>query len=202
MKHSCVLLILALFGIVSTSNAQSRRTAAADDAPATRYFQLTLDLNFAASSEQQPTTQTISTEVAVRDGRPGHCKARMVSQMPTGTVSQTKYIELGTKLDCDDVHMEGDSVALVFSLETSRVTKMIKTKNADGTEIDEPVITQRTVQLNVKLPLDQKKVVFDSSTHPLKSLKPLEGSGTAKENECLLTGRGTAPVDRNDGQRA
>ena len=48
---------------------------------------------------------------------------------------------------------------------------MIRTKSSDGVEMDEPLINQRAVQLTVKLPLDQAKVVFDSSSKLLPDEK-------------------------------
>jgi len=178
MKTTCMaVLCLVLLGAPSAGIAQSKRSVPVTGAPASRYFQLTLNLKFGQVADQQPTTQTITTEVAVRDGRPGSCKARMISQVPMGAGSRTKYLDLGTKLDCNDVHIEGDGIALQFALETSRVSEMVKTKTSDGAEIDEPLITQRTVQLTVKLPLDQTKVVFNSSSHPLDPLKAKSLSG-------------------------
>jgi len=142
-----------------------------------RYFQLAINLKFGASGEQQATTQTITTEVAVRGTIPGSCKARMVSQYPTGSGTATKYIELGTKFDANDIHIEGEDVALHFILATSRPVKMIKYTRSDGVEIEEPIITEQTIELAVKLPLGQAKVVFDdSSFKPLAPLKPLQGA--------------------------
>lgn len=168
-----VVLGFLLLGAPVTGIAQSKKSgpATVSAESESRYFQITLNLQFGQVADQQPTTQTITTEVAVRDGRPGSCKARMISQVPVGAGSKTKYLELGTKLDCNDVHIEGDGIALQFTLETSRIAAMVKTRTSDGTEIDEPLITQRTVQLTVKLPLNQTKVVFDSSSHPLEPLK-------------------------------
>jgi hypothetical protein len=168
-------LCFVLLGTTMAGGAQSKRSSPATIASVSgsRYFQLTLNLKFGSGEDQQPSTQTITTEVAVRGGKPGSCKARMISQVPTGSGSTTKYLELGTKLDCNNVHIEGDGIALEFALETSRVTEMIKTKGGDGVEIDEPLIAQRTVQLMVKLPLDQAKVVFDSSSKPTAPLKSL-----------------------------
>jgi hypothetical protein len=58
---------------------------------------------------------------------------------------------------------------------------MHKTRTNAGVVIDEPMLDELTVQLTVKLPLDQTKVVFDSRsklTPPLKSLPPSVTSGT------------------------
>jgi hypothetical protein len=168
------ILVLCLFltGAAPLGIAQQGKSASAPVA-ASRYFQITLNLKFAQTADQPPATETITTEVAVRDEKPGSCKARMISQVPIGTGSATKYIELGTKLDCNDVHVEGDGLALQFTLETSGFIGMAKTRGADGAIFDEPMIAQRSVQLSVKLPLDQPKVVFDSSAHPTTPLKPL-----------------------------
>ena len=197
MKTTCMaVLCFVLFGAPSTGIAQSKGSgpATVSAASASRYFQLTLNLKFGPFADQPPTTQTITTEVAVRDGRPGSCKARMISQVPTGAGSKTKYLELGTKLDCNDVHIEGDGLALQFALETSRVAEIVKTKINDGTEIDEPLITQRTVQLTVKLPLDQTKVVFNSSSHPLAPLK----AKSLSEDEPTSTANKISSSPRQD----
>src|SRR5271170_4323038 len=172
----CLILIVATAaGIAQPGRPGS--TAAASS----RYFQITLNLKFAQAADRQPATETITTQVAVRDGKPGSCKARMLSQVPTGTGGAMKYIELGTKLDCNDVRVEGDGIALEFALETSGYMGTAKTKGSDGVVFDEPLITQRSVQLSVKLPLDQSKVVFDSSAHSTTPLEPpaLTGNGSA-----------------------
>jgi hypothetical protein len=166
--HTTALCLAALLVAPTAVSAQSKRSGAAP----TRYFQLTVNLKSGAVADQQSSTQTITTGVAIRSDRPGSCKARMMFQAPTGAGAGTKYVELGTKFDCNDVHIEGDGIALEFALETSRVVQMIKTKRSDGVEIDEPLIGERAVQLAVKLPLDQAKVVFDSSSKlspPLKT---------------------------------
>jgi hypothetical protein len=155
-----ITLCLILIGATAAGIAQPGRSGSTA-APSSRYFQITLNLKFAQAADQQPATETITTQVAVRDGKPGSCKARMLSQVPTGTGGAMKYIELGTKLDCNDVRVEGDGIALEFALETSGY------------------ITQRSVELSVKLPLDQPKVVFDSSAHPLKPLSPPAPLGDA-----------------------
>lgn len=163
-------ICIVLSGIPSTAMSQRKGDSSLSLSPsATRYFQLTLNLKFGEAGAQPPTEQTITTEVAVRDGRPGSCKARMISQVPTLAGEKLKYVELGTKLDCNDVHIEGNGIALQFTLDTSRIAEMIKTKTSAGEELDEPLITQRTVQLMVQLPLNQTKVVFDSTSHPLTS---------------------------------
>jgi hypothetical protein len=171
-----IVLYLFLLGTAPLGIAQQGKSASAPVA-ASRYFQLTLNLKFAQTADQQPATETITTEVAVRDGKPGSCKARMISQVPIGTGSASKYIELGTKLDCNDVHVEGEALALQFTLETSGYIGMARTRGSDGVIFDEPMIAQRNVQLSVKLPLDQPKVVFDSSTHPATPLKPPASPG-------------------------
>jgi hypothetical protein len=166
-----IALFLVLVGAATAGIAQPEKSSSAA-AVASRYFQVTLNLKFVQAADQQPATETITTEVAVRDGKPGSCKARMLSQVPTGTGRATKYIELGTKLDCNDVRIEGDGIALEFALETSGYMGTARTKGSDGVVFDEPMITQRSVQLSVKLPLDRPKVVFDASAHPLTPLKP------------------------------
>jgi hypothetical protein len=173
-----IALFLVLVGAAAAGIAQPGKSGSAATA-ASRYFQITLNLKFVQAADQQPATETITTEVAVRDGKPGSCKARMLSQVPTGTGGATKYIELGTKLDCNDIRVEGDGIALEFALEASGYMGTAKTKGSDGVVFDEPMITQRSVQLSVKLPLDRSKVVFDSSAHPLTPLNPPAPSADA-----------------------
>lgn len=166
--YLCVVcLLLSVMPPTAMSQLKGSNLLPPSAASATRHFQLALNLRFGQVGAQPATAQTITTEVAVRDGRPGSCKARMISQVPMGAGQKLKYLELGTKLDCNDIHIEGDGIALQFTLETSRIAEMIKTKTSSGEELDEPLITQRTVQLRVHLPLGQTKVVFDSSSHPL-----------------------------------
>lgn len=169
----------AILLMYTSGFAQTKANHTGVAASETRYFQLTLNLRFGAIGEQQATVQTITTEVAVRGSVPGSSKARMVSQTPTGSGTGTKYIEVGTKFDADDIHVEGDGVALHFVLSASRPVKMIRYKASDGTEMEEPVITDRTVELAVRLPLGQPKVVFDSSSKSLAALKPLENNPKA-----------------------
>jgi hypothetical protein len=181
MRTVCrIVLCLFLLGAATSGIAQAGKSGSAP-VPASRYFQITLNLKFTQAPDQQPANESITTEVAVRPGKPGSCKARMLSQVPVGTGSATRYVELGTKLDCNDVHIEGDGIALEFVLEASGLIGTAKTKGSDGVVFDEPLITQRSVQLSVKLPLDQPKVVFDSSARPLTPLKQpapaAEGSG-------------------------
>jgi hypothetical protein len=170
-------LYLILIGAAAAGNAQPGRSGST--AAASRYFQITLNLKFAQAADQPPATEVITTQVAVRDGKPGSCKARMLSQVPIGTGRLMKYIELGTKLDCNSVRVEGDGIALQFVLETSGYMGTAKTRGSDGVVFEEPIITQRSVELSVKLPLDQPKVVFDSSAHPLKPLTPPPPSADA-----------------------
>ncbi|MBB5057312.1 hypothetical protein HDF16_001997 [Granulicella aggregans] len=181
-------LLLAAIGGVAQTAANHAVSAAAR----TRYFQLTLNLKFGANGEQQATMQTITTEFAVRGTIPGTTKARMVSQTPAGNGVQTRYIEVGTKFDADDIHVEGNGVALHFVLSASRPVKMIKYKANDGTEIEEPIITDRTVELSVKLPLDKAKVVFDSSSKSLEVSKPL--GGNAKDDPAAAMPKPDQPM--------
>ena len=85
---------------------------------------------------------------------------------------------MGTHQYSVQVRVERDALALQFILDASRIKDMVKTTAPDGTTLDEPLITQRTVQLSVKLPLNHTEVVFDSSTHPqatLTTLSPQSG---------------------------
>lgn len=157
--------------VAGLSQSKTTRSSVAAVPSNVRYFQLAINLKFGASGEQQATTQTITTEVAVRGNIPGSCAARMTSQLPTGSGMGTKFLELGTKFDANDIHIEGDGIALHFILETSRPVKMIKYTRNDGVEMEEPIITAQTIELSVKLPLNRPKVVFGSNS---KSLKPLQ----------------------------
>src|SRR5271156_3933318 len=193
--HS-IALCLILIGATAAAVAQPGRQSSAST-PSSRYFQITLNLKFAQAADQQPASETITTQVAVRDGKPGSCKARMLSQVPTGTGGAMKYIELGTKLDCNDVRVEGDGIALEFALETSGYMGTAKTKGSDGVVFEEPMITQRSVEPSVKLPLVQPKVVFDSSALPSKPLsppRPLGDSSTGVVSAMPVPTRLGAPM--------
>jgi hypothetical protein len=185
------VLFVALLAITSAVQAQPARN---ESAAASRYFQITLNLKFMQVADQPPATETITTQVAVREGKPGSCKARMLSQVPMGAGSTMKYLELGTKLDCNDVRVEGDGIALKFALETSGLTGTAKTRGADGVIFEEPLITQRSVELSVKLPLDHPKVVFDASTQPSKPLSPLPTDGPGVVSVNSVPARISAPM--------
>jgi hypothetical protein len=149
----------------------------------TRYFKLTMVLSYPANKELEPVSQSITTEVAVfGDGRSGSCKTRMTSQVPVGTGLTTKFIDVGTKFDCNDVRIEGEGLAMSIVLETSRLAGMVALHNKDG-DTEEPVISQRNLVLAVKLPLDTPKVIFDSKNVDSSKLKPLGplGAGAAKD---------------------
>jgi hypothetical protein len=159
LSITAVCLSALLTSAIQTS-AQSKGSATS----ATRYFQLTLNLKSDGADAKQNGNQTIVTEVAVGNDKPGSCKARMIYQVPYALGSATKYAELGTKFDCNNVHWEGDGLSLDLVLETSRVIQMIKTKANNGVVLDEPLIGQRAVQLTTKLLLARPKVVFDSKS--------------------------------------
>lgn len=172
--------------------AQSRKNApgASTDSQGTRYFQLTLVLKYPESAQAlpEPGDQSITTEVAVNENRPGSgsCKTRMTSQLPMITSDKTRFIELGTKFDCDNIHVEGNALALSIILETSRVSGFVTTKNSSGVETEEPLVTQQNIALSVKLPLDTPKIVFDSNAGmagKLKPLKPLQIGNNAHPSE-------------------
>ncbi len=143
-----------------------------------RNFQLTMVIESPQSGETaaQPSAQSITTEIVVYEGRTGSGKARMTSQLPTSSHLRSKLLELGTKLDCTDVHMDGNQLALHFVLETSRFTGYVTNRDDKGAETEEPLISQRTVELSVKVPLDQPKIVFDSKTVSKGALRPLPGA--------------------------
>lgn len=194
MLFLCVIVAASIVGMAQSTSSTSRTGAAS---PATRYFQLTLVLRYSASADGPPApgTQSITTELAVREDRPGSgsCKTRMGSQVPVVMEGKTKYIDLGTSFDCNNVHVEGNGLALSIILETSRVTQMIRLKDGNGVETEEPVINQRKMELSVKLPLDTPKVVFDSGVaakeHPLKALQPLQ------PQQPMLNGANAAPAN-------
>lgn len=192
-KFQKAMLMCAIAALSSTVKSQSAYVLsptlyAGQTATTTRYFKLTLVLRYpSAKGVPEPDEQSITTEVAVMPDRAGSCKTRMTSKVPVtgGPETQfskvgTKFIELGTKFDCNNIHVEGDGLAFSLVLQTSRFTgEMIKIggTNRDGTPIEEPIITQRNLELSVRLPLEQPKVIFDSNTkalQPLKTLQPLK----------------------------
>jgi|GEM_PF-6772554 len=188
------MLRRAMFGVVmvvsTTCVAQQlvKPVAARVSSSSTRYFKLTMVLKHPVNGELEPVSQSITTEVAVYgDGRTGSCRTRMTSQVPIGTGMATKFIDVGTKFDCNDVRLEGDGLAMSIVLETSRLTRMISLKNRDGVETEEPVISQRNVALSVKLPLDTPKMVFDSKNVDSSKLKPLGplGAAAAKDETMM-----------------
>jgi hypothetical protein len=118
----------------------------------------------------------------------------MTSQVPVAMEGKTKFIELGTKFDCNNVRVEGGGLALSLVLETSRVARMVPVKDTNGVETEEPVIAQRTLELSVKLPLDTPKVIFDSNVavpgHPLKpiqALKPVQNDSKVVPPQEVMT---------------
>lgn len=181
MKIFCRILCWFAMAASAEVMAQPAKplTHAGTASSATRYFQVTLVLRFSASPEGPPApgTQSITTELAVSGNRPGSSKTRMGSQVPIITGGKTQLIDVGTNFDCDNVHVERDGLALHFLLETTRVGNMIRTKDAEGVEVEEPIISKRTIELTVKLPLDSAKTVFDSTVgvpgHQLKQMAPL-----------------------------
>lgn len=112
----------------------------------------------------------------IRD-RPGSssAKTRMGSQVPVVIGGKTQLVDVGTSFDCNNVRVEGDGLAMSIVLEASRIGDMVRIKNANGVEVEEPLITQRRIELSIKLPLNTPKVVFDSKVGvPGHSLKPLQ----------------------------
>ena len=183
MKNtSRILLCCAVLMAVTACLAQSTKPASgvSSTSPGTRYFQLTVLLKFPEGTDglQQHADQVISTDVAVNNNRPGSCKTRVTSQVPIVTGGKTKFVELGTKFDCNDVHVDGDGLALSIVVETSNIQGMITTKSDSGVEMEEPIISQRKLELSAKLLLDTPKVIFDSKTVSHAVIQKL-GSGTA-----------------------
>lgn len=178
---------LAASVVGMAQQAAKSETGASISPSSTRYFKLKVELRFPTSPEQEPVTQSMTTEVAVNKDRPGSgsCRIRMGSQVPIGTGMATKFIDVGTKFDCNDIHVEGDGLALSIVLETSRISRMISLKNRAGVETEEPVISQRNLALSVKLPLDTKKVIFDSKNVDPSKLKRL-GSLDAEAKDAPM----------------
>lgn len=181
-----VMLWCAMAGS-AVAMAQAKPMSAGAAISGTRYFQLTLVLRYTANADGPPVpgTQSITTEVAVIPDRPGasSSRTRMGSQIPVVIGGKTQLIDVGTSFDCNNVRVEGDGVAMSIVLETSRLGGMVPVKEAGGVEVEEPLITQRKIELSIKLPLDTPKVVFDSKMgvpgHPLKSVQSL-GPGDGK----------------------
>jgi hypothetical protein len=177
-----LLVWLAIVSVSAACLAQTtaKNSGAGAGSASTRYFQLTLDLKYpsTADGQPQPPDQSISTQVAVGNGRPGSCKTRMTSQLPLVMAGKTTYLDLGTKFDCNNVHVEGNGVAFSIVIETSNVRGMIKTKNHDGGETEEPIISQRNLALSVKLALDTPQVIFDSKAMDSSKLKKIGPSQT------------------------
>jgi len=179
----CAIVSLSLAGMAQTAKPDAKANAVS---PATRYFKLILVLRYPESADG--VQQSISTDVAVSDGRPGKSKMSMGSQLPVTMKGKTEYIDVGTKFDCDNVHLEGDGLAVHMVLETSRVNGTIHIKNTNGVDTEEPVISQRKMELSVKLVPDIPKVVFDTKTMDVSKLKPI-GPGPA----TLPAGTPSAP---------
>ena len=172
-----VSICCALVAASAVGLAQSTTSGAGATVSTTRYFQLTLELKYPASvdGQQQPADQSITTQVAVGDRKPGSCKTRMTSQFPLVMAGKTTFVDLGTKFDCNNVHVEGDGLTLSIVLETSSVRGTVLTKNHDGSETEEPIISQRSLALSVKqLALGTPEVIFDSKAIDTSKLKKTE----------------------------
>ena len=183
-------LVTGVLTIASMAGAgQSSRAAAnaGTTGAAMRYFQLTVLLRYPGNQLPEPRTESITTEVAVgSDGRTGSSKTRMTSQVPMVMAGTTKFMELGTKFDCNNVHVDGNGLALSIVLETSLVNGTVVTKSASGVETEEPLISQRNLELAIKLPLDKPKVIFDSQNmSPKANLVKLGPVVTARKNEMV-----------------
>ncbi len=195
MRVRRVLLAVLVCGGVGTTAGLGQGTAGSpsSERPGSRTFQLTLVIESPPQSgaeAAQPPAESITTEIVVPgDGRMGYGKARMTSQLPTSSQAGAKLVELGTKLDVGEVHVEGKELALHFVLETSRLTGFVSGKDDKGAVVEEPLITERTVELSVKLPLDRAKVVFDSKA----VMKPVPEPGMKGEMKPLAEAGGGTP---------
>ncbi len=154
-------------------------------APTTRHFQITVVLRYPGNETPEPRTESITTEVTVgSDGRTGSSKTRMTSQVPMVMAGTTKFVELGTKFDCNDVRIDGDGLALSVILKTSLVNGSVTTKSNSGVETEEPLISERNLELEVKLPLDTPKIIFDSKNmSPTANLVFLKPPDSARKEE-------------------
>ncbi len=185
LRRMLLLCVVAVAWSVGTAESSNPVSSVPKGSRAPRYFQITMILRYTASVDgpPAPAPQSVTTGVVVSDDKAGSCKVRMGSQIPVMMDGKSKYIDVGTNLDCNNVHLEGDGLALSIVLDTSRVREMVRLKDGNGVETEEPLITQRRIELSVKLPLDTPKVVFDSSAaakvHPLEQLKPVGGGADA-----------------------
>ncbi len=188
-----LLAALVCGGVGTTAGfGQGAGGSPSSERPVSRTFQLTLVIESPQSgaAAAQPPAESITTEIVVPgEGRMGYGKARMTSQLPTSSQAGAKLVELGTKLDVGEVHVDGKELALHFVLETSRLTGFVSSKDDKGAVVEEPLITERTVELSVKLPLDRAKVVFDSKA----VMKPVPEPGMKGEMKPLPEAGGGTP---------
>lgn len=171
----------ALFASCMMTSGQSDKVArhVPEASQRTRYFQLEMVVRYPTGTEDQPRSQSLLTDVAVDPDRPGHCRMRMGSQVPLVMSGTTKFVDVGTKLDCNNIRVDGDALTLSFVLETSFLTGTVTTKNSAGAETEEPTISQRTVELAARVPLGTPKIVFDSKSIDPRAMKRAELSGQA-----------------------
>ena len=163
---------------VASGRAQSRmRGVDAAQASSTRYFEVRLVLRLPASAGRKERVESLTTDLAVIKDRPraSSCRARLISQVPVTMQRGPTYLDIGTKLDCNDVRMEGNALAMGVVLETSSVNGMVTTVDKDGKSLQEPLIAQRNISLQVKLPLGKPTVIFNSRNMEASGLRPLEG---------------------------
>lgn len=188
-------MMVVLLGGVPGLGAQSRVTHKATEVlpeSATRYFELKLVMRYPGAPGREPRVESLMTDIAVIKDRPGasSCRARVTSQVPVMMQKGPTYLDLGTKLDCNDVRVEGNAVAMAVVLETSSVNGMVTTRDKDGQSLEEPLISQRNLQLQARLPLGKPTVIFDTKNMEPMRLKPL------KEDAGAVAGSET------DGMRA
>lgn len=161
---------------------RSRGAETEPEAP-TRYFELTLVLRFPAAAGRMERVESLTTDIAVRKDRPGASsgRARVMSQVPVMMQKGPTYLDLGTKLDCNDVRLEGNALALAVVLETSSVNGTVMTEGKDGKKLEEPLISQRNLSLQTRLPLGKPVVIFDT-----KNMEPTH-IRTLQEGEAVIT---------------
>jgi hypothetical protein len=68
----------------------------------------------------------------------------------------------------ENVRIDGNGLVLSVILETSLVNGTVTTKNSNGVETEEPIISQRNLELAMKLPFETPKVIFDSDNMETK----------------------------------
>ncbi len=177
-RMGAIVLAGVLLGGMSAGVAQSR-THGGEGTTMTRYFELTMVLRFPGAPGREERVQRLTTDLAVVRDRPGASsgKARMISQTPVMMQKGPTYVDLGTKLDCNDVRVDGNALAMGVVLETSAVNGTVTTVDKEGRSLQEPLISQRNLSLQIRLPFGKPTVIFDAKNGDLERERPLPGEG-------------------------